>query len=76
MLTGILSSETASSITLRQKEDKSITLLRSEIEELSSNGISLMPEGLEKEINHQQMADLILFIKNWRYLDGLTPLGK
>jgi hypothetical protein len=34
-----------------------------------------MPEGLEKEISHQQMADLIAFIKNWRYLDGSVPLG-
>ena len=30
-------------------------------------------EGLEKNISHQQMADLIAFIKNWRYLDGRTP---
>ena len=35
-----------------------------------------MPEGLEKKIDHQQMADLISFIKNWRYLDGRTPLAK
>ena len=33
-----------------------------------------MPEGLEKNVNPQQMADLISFIKNWRYLDGSVPL--
>jgi putative heme-binding domain-containing protein len=74
-LTGIIASDTATSITLRQPEDKSITLLRSDIEEMRSNGISLMPEGLEKTIPPQDMADLIAFIKNWRYLDGRTPLG-
>ena len=73
-LTGILGAETGSSITLRQPEDKTVTLLRSEIEEMRSNGVSLMPEGLEKNIPHQAMADLIHFIKNWRYLDGRVPL--
>lgn len=76
VLTGVLSAETPTSVTLRQPEDKSVTLLRSELESLKSNGISLMPEGLEKAIPHQDMADLIAFIKNWRYLDGRTPLGK
>jgi putative membrane-bound dehydrogenase-like protein len=74
-LTGILVSETGSSITLKQPEGKSVTLLRSEIDELRSNGISLMPEGLEKNVPPQDMADLISFIKNWRYLDGRTPLS-
>jgi putative membrane-bound dehydrogenase-like protein len=74
-LTGIISSDTATSITLRQPEDKTVTLLRSDIDEMRSNGISLMPEGLEKAIPPQDMADLIAFIKNWRYLDGRTPLG-
>jgi putative heme-binding domain-containing protein len=72
-LTGIIAAETGTSITLRQQEGKEATLLRSNIEELQSNGVSLMPEGLEKNISPQDMADLIAFIKNWRYLDGRTP---
>ena len=67
--TGILAAETSTSITLREPEGKSLTLRRDEIEELSSNGVSLMPEGLERLIPPQDMADLISFIKNWRYLD-------
>jgi hypothetical protein len=50
-------------------------LLRSNVEEIRSNGISLMPEGLERNVSLQQMADVISLIKNWRYLDGQTPLG-
>jgi putative membrane-bound dehydrogenase-like protein len=73
--TGIVSTETASSITLRQAEGKIVLILRQEIDELKSNGISLMPEGLEKNITVEQMADLISFIKNWRYLDGAVPVG-
>jgi putative membrane-bound dehydrogenase-like protein len=74
-LTGIIAAETSSSVTLKQAEDKVVTLLRDDIEELRSSGLSLMPEGVEKTIPEQQMADLIGFIKNWRYLDGRTPLG-
>ena len=73
-LTGILRSETANSVTLRQAEGKEVTLLKTEIEEMRSHGVSLMPEGLEKNVSIEEMADLIAFIKNWRYLDGLTPL--
>ena len=34
---------------------------------------SLMPEGLEQNLSLQDMADLLSFIKNWRYLDGQIP---
>lgn len=71
--TGILSAETASSVTLRQPENKTVSILRSDIDEIRSNGVSLMPVGFEKSIAPQQMADLISFIKNWRYLDGQVP---
>jgi putative heme-binding domain-containing protein len=74
--TGIVATETAASITLRQPEGKIVLILKQEIEELKSNGISFMPEGLEKNITVEQMADLVSFIKNWRYLDGQVPLGK
>lgn len=71
--TGIMSAETASSVTLKQPEAKTVSILRSEIDEIRSNGVSLMPVGLEKSISPEQMADLISFIKNWRYLDGQVP---
>jgi putative membrane-bound dehydrogenase-like protein len=73
--TGIIASETASSITLRQAENKSVSILRQDVEEMRSTGQSLMPVGLEKNITVEQMADLISFIKNWRYLDGRVPLS-
>ncbi|OYW13330.1 MAG: hypothetical protein B7Z55_17030, partial [Planctomycetales bacterium 12-60-4] len=73
--TGIIISETSSAITLKQAEGKTETILRSEIEELRNTGLSLMPVGFEKTIPPEQMADLISFLKNWRYLDGAVPLG-
>lgn len=76
VLTGIIASETATAITLRQQEDRRVTLLRDDIDELHSNGLSLMPEGLEQNLSPQQMADVIRFIKNWRYLESDIPLGE
>jgi putative heme-binding domain-containing protein len=70
---GVIASESSNSITLKQPEGKVVTLLRSDIEELRNTGLSLMPVGVEKNINPQQMADLIFWLKNWRYLDGKVP---
>ncbi|WP_010585885.1 PVC-type heme-binding CxxCH protein [Schlesneria paludicola] len=72
--TGLVKSETAVSITMRMPEGKEETILRSDIDELKSSGQSLMPVGFEKTISAEQMADLISFLKNWRYLDGSIPL--
>ncbi len=76
VLNGILTAESSTSITMKQSEGKTLTIARDEIEHVTSSGVSFMPEGLEKEIPLQEMADLLSFIKNWRYLDGRTPLGR
>jgi putative membrane-bound dehydrogenase-like protein len=60
--TGILSSESATSITLRGEEGKEHVLLRADLEELSSTGKSLMPEGLEKELSLTDAADLVALL--------------
>jgi putative membrane-bound dehydrogenase-like protein len=60
--TGILASESATSITLRGQEGKEQVLLRSELDELSSTGKSLMPEGLEKDLSKQDLADVIAYL--------------
>jgi putative membrane-bound dehydrogenase-like protein len=75
-LTGLIAAETAASITLRRAEGQTDVVLRQDIDEIQSTGISLMPEGLEKSISIHEMADLLGFLKNWRYLDGKVPVGK
>jgi putative membrane-bound dehydrogenase-like protein len=60
--TGILASETSTSITLKGQEGKEQVLLRTELEELQSTGKSLMPEGLEKDLSRQDLADLIAYL--------------
>lgn len=74
--TGLVKAETASSVTLRLPEGKEETILRADIDELKSSGLSLMPVGVEKAITVDQMADLLLFLKNWRYDQDGVPLGE
>jgi putative heme-binding domain-containing protein len=62
-LTGVIANETATSITLRQKEGVEKTILRSQIQSITASTLSMMPEDLEKTINPQQMADLITYLK-------------
>ena len=61
--TGVISAETAASLTLKRAEAKEDVVLRDTLDELISTGQSLMPEGLEKDLDHQQLADLIAWIK-------------
>ena len=63
-VTGMISDESANSITVRKPDGTSTTILRSEIDLLKSTGLSFMPEGLEKQINKQQMADLLSYLNS------------
>jgi putative heme-binding domain-containing protein len=60
--TGMIAAETATSITLRRAEGQSDTVLRANIDEMQSTGLSLMPEGLEKQVSQPDMADLIAYL--------------
>jgi putative heme-binding domain-containing protein len=60
---GLLAEETATTVKLRRAEGIEDVLLRSEISDIRSTGQSLMPEGLEQNINPQEMADLIAFLR-------------
>ncbi len=61
-ISGVITAETATSITLRSPGGNEEVILRSDLKELASSGLSLMPEGFEKSINPQDMADLIAYI--------------
>ena len=63
-LSGILTGETATSVTLKKQENATETVLRVEIENLKSTGQSLMPVGMEKQIDKAAMADLLEYLKS------------
>ena len=62
IFTGLIASETASSLTLRRADGADDTILRSQIEALSSTGKSLMPEDFAAKLTHQEAADLLAFL--------------
>lgn len=63
LLFGLIASENATSITMKVPGGQLRTVLRSDIYKLSGTSLSMMPEGLEAALTHQEMADLIAFIK-------------
>lgn len=59
---GLVANESANDFTLRGPDGSELKILRSDIESMSSVGISLMPEGLEATMTKPQMADLITYV--------------
>ncbi len=62
-ITGVVTAETGNSITLVGPDGKPQTILRTALESLASSGKSPMPVGLEKDISHEAMADLLAFLR-------------
>ncbi|MEX1039826.1 MAG: PVC-type heme-binding CxxCH protein [Pirellulaceae bacterium] len=60
--TGMLAAETGANITLVGPEGKEQSILREEIDELRSTGRSLMPEGFERVLNPEALADLMAYM--------------
>ncbi len=63
ILTGILASQTPTTVTLRAAEGKTESVLRRDIGELRSTNQSLMPEGLEKELDPEALGNVVAFIR-------------
>jgi putative heme-binding domain-containing protein len=64
VLAGMITAETATSITIRQADGASETVLRVNIDELRSTGMSYMPEGLETQLDAAAMADLLAYLNS------------
>ncbi|MHC4404952.1 MAG: DUF7133 domain-containing protein, partial [Planctomycetota bacterium] len=61
-ITGMIESETATSVTLKRPEGETDTVLRANIDELVNTGLSIMPEGQEKLMTRREMADVIAYL--------------
>ncbi len=64
VLTGMITAETANGVTIRRADQTSETVARPDVEELHSTGLSFMPEGLEKRLTYQEMADLLAYLSS------------
>jgi putative membrane-bound dehydrogenase-like protein len=71
--TGMISGQSATSITLTRGEQQADTLLRTNIERMESTGRSLMPEGLEEKISLEEMADLIAYLQSVPIAESEPP---
>ena len=65
-LTGIISSESSTSITFKRAEGMEETILRTDIDEVQGTGKSLMPENLEEQLSPQDLADVIGYLMSLR----------
>ncbi|HTU93315.1 MAG TPA: PVC-type heme-binding CxxCH protein [Gemmataceae bacterium] len=63
VFSGLITADTASSVTLRRGEKAEDAILRDQIEEIQTTGKSLMPEGLETQLSKQDIADLIAYLQ-------------
>ena len=63
ILDGIMSAHTPATVTLRQEQQREVVISRENIRRMYVSNLSMMPEGLEKQVSVPQMADLLAFLK-------------
>ena len=63
IVSGLLTAETSNSVTIKLEDGSIKTLARAQIEFLQNSSLSLMPEGLEKTLGPQELADLIALLR-------------
>mgnify|MGYP002623992898 FL=1 len=61
---GLIAAETSDAVVLKMAEGKQETIGRRDIEEIRASNVSLMPEGVEKEVNIEDMANLLEYLKS------------
>ena len=60
---GILASDSATSVTLRKEKGVTETILRKDIEIIQASHLSIMPSNLHEQIGRQDAADLIAYLR-------------
>lgn len=63
-ITGLIASQTPTTLLLRRAKGEEDTVLRRNIAEMRSLSVSAMPEDLEKDIDIAEMADLLAYLKS------------
>ena len=87
VLTGLVSEENDQRVVLKLQGGKVETLPREEIDEVTVSPLSLMPEGLEKQLSPEELSNLFAFLvldrppsdPEGKYLPGTpvnTPIPK
>jgi putative membrane-bound dehydrogenase-like protein len=70
VITGVIAGQTSTAVTIRGADNKTTTVLRVDIDDISNTGKSLMPEGFEKVIDKKSMANLLTFLQQAAVMQG------
>jgi putative heme-binding domain-containing protein len=81
VVTGLLAEDSEQRVTLKVQGGKLETIAREEVVAMKTSELSLMPEGIEKQLQPQEIADLFAFItldkhpddKSARSIAGTPP---
>jgi putative membrane-bound dehydrogenase-like protein len=60
---GIAAAETATSVTLKRAQGEVLVVLKVKVDKMVKSALSLMPEGVERDVDVQGMADLIRYLR-------------
>ena len=76
-VSGLVQNETETSLTIVGSDGKTRELLRADLEQLLASGRSFMPEGFERDLTEQDLADVIAFVQAadtpWKRFAGNLP---
>src|SRR5205085_7408971 len=73
--TGLLHAEDDRSVTLKNENDNLKVILRKDIDEITVQEKSLMPEGLNKNLTEQDFRDLIRYLMANPFLTDVAVAG-
>jgi putative membrane-bound dehydrogenase-like protein len=62
-LSGIIRSESGNALTLRTASGQDESVARADIVSIKAGELSMMPQDLDKTMTHQEMADLLAYLK-------------
>ena len=63
-ISGLIATQTPTTLVLRRAKGEEDTVLRTSIAEMRSLSVSAMPEDVEKDIDVEEMADLLAYLKS------------
>ena len=63
VFSGLLRGETADELRLATGVNQEARIARHEIDEIRPGTISIMPAGLDQQLTHQELADLVAFLR-------------
>ena len=60
---GIVDTENDQYVSIKKMGGEKVTIQKKDMKKMNSMGTSLMMEGLEGSMSHQEMADLLAFLQ-------------